>query len=67
MEEHTAIRPRAEVVIPNWNRADLLRDVLESLDRQTVPIAVCVVDNGSTETSALGGRSTSPSPTGAAS
>jgi len=39
-------------VIPNWNRADLLRRVLECLRRQTLPPSpIIVVDNGSTDNS----------------
>lgn len=39
-------------VIPNWNRADLLSEVLSGLARQTEPPArVIVVDNGSTDAS----------------
>jgi len=45
--------PRVEVVIPTWNRADLLARVLGDLGRQTYPIErVIVVDNGSTDDSA---------------
>ena len=44
--------PQAEVLIPTWNRVDLLREVLDSLRGQTVPAKVCVVDNGSTDGSA---------------
>ncbi|MGH2950931.1 MAG: glycosyltransferase family 2 protein, partial [Solirubrobacterales bacterium] len=40
---------RAEVVIPTWNRAASLRGTLESLRAQTAPVAVTVVDNGSTD------------------
>lgn len=42
------------VVIPNWNRADLLRAVLKNLSEQTVsPAEVVVVDNGSTDESCV--------------
>ncbi len=38
------------VVIPNWNRRDLLVQLLESLKRQTYPIQqIIVADNGSTD------------------
>ena len=39
----------AEVVIPTWNRRESLRRTLESLRSQTAPVAVTVVDNGSTD------------------
>jgi GT2 family glycosyltransferase len=39
-------------VIPNWNRADLLTNLLADLARQTHPVSqVVVVDNGSTDAS----------------
>ncbi len=41
--------PRITVIIPTWNRSDLLRDCLESLRRQTVPCRILVVDNGSVD------------------
>jgi hypothetical protein len=45
------------VVIPNWNRAELLARVLEDLARQTHPIErVIVVDNGSSDDSAAVAR-----------
>lgn len=37
------------VVIPTWNRAELLRRCLESLRLQSVPCRVLVVDDGSTD------------------
>ena len=38
------------VVVVNWNRRDLLRGCLESLDRQSgVPFETILVDNGSTD------------------
>lgn len=37
------------VIIPTWNRSELLCHCLESLERQTVPCRVLVVDNGSTD------------------
>jgi GT2 family glycosyltransferase len=41
------------VVIPNWNRADLVGEVLKHLRAQNYPIQeICVVDNGSTDASA---------------
>lgn len=43
---------RVAVVIPTWNRAELLAKVLESLARQTYALdRVIVVDNGSTDNS----------------
>ncbi len=39
---------RVSVVIPTWNRADLLRSILTNLHQQTrVPDEILVVDNGS--------------------
>lgn len=41
------------VVIPHWNRRDLLEPVLDRLKRQTHPVSeILVVDNGSTDGSA---------------
>lgn len=37
------------VVIPTWNRRDLLGHCLRSLREQTVPAEILVVDNGSTD------------------
>lgn len=37
------------VVIPNWNRADMLCRCLSSLRSQTAPARIIVVDNGSTD------------------
>ena len=37
------------VVIPSWNRCELLRNCLNSLKHQTTPCRVLVVDNGSTD------------------
>ena len=43
----------ATVIVPNWNRRELLRRLLESLKRQTQPAdEVLVVDNGSEDGSA---------------
>jgi GT2 family glycosyltransferase len=45
--------PRAgvSVIIPTWNRADLLQSVLTNLKEQThLPDQIIVVDNGSTDT-----------------
>lgn len=42
--------PGISVIIPTWNRADLLQSVLEDLRQQTVvPAQVVVVDNGSVD------------------
>jgi GT2 family glycosyltransferase len=41
------------VIIPNWNRCDLLAECLAALERQTYdPFETIVVDNGSTDGSA---------------
>jgi N-acetylglucosaminyl-diphospho-decaprenol L-rhamnosyltransferase len=37
----------ARAVVLTWNGAHLLPDCLRSLQAQTVPVAVTVVDNGS--------------------
>ena len=37
------------MIIPTWNRKDLLRNCLSSLQRQTAPCSVLIVDNGSTD------------------
>jgi GT2 family glycosyltransferase len=37
------------VVVPSWNRRDLLEVCLQSLERQTVRPRILVVDNGSTD------------------
>jgi GT2 family glycosyltransferase len=48
---------RVAIVIPTWNRAALLAQVLADLGRQTYPIErVIVVDNGSTDDSAVVAR-----------
>ena len=36
-----------DVVIPSWNRAELLADCLEHLARQTISHRTIVADNGS--------------------
>jgi GT2 family glycosyltransferase len=38
-----------DVVIPSWNRRELLADCLQHLARQTVPHRTVVADNGSTD------------------
>lgn len=44
--------PGVTVIIPNWNRRELVEALLKSLRRQTYPIdQVLVVDNGSTDDS----------------
>jgi GT2 family glycosyltransferase len=40
-------QPRASVVIPTFNRKDLLRDAIRSAMAQSVPVEVIVVDDGS--------------------
>ncbi len=40
---------RAVVVIPTFNARDLLSETLESLEIQTEPVQIIVVDNGSTD------------------
>ncbi|MFQ5741408.1 MAG: glycosyltransferase family 2 protein [Acidobacteriota bacterium] len=40
---------RLTVIIPTWNRKDLLRRCLGSLQQQTVAAQILVVDNGSTD------------------
>lgn len=40
---------KVTVVVVNWNRRELLDSALRSLQRQTVPAIVVVVDNGSTD------------------
>jgi GT2 family glycosyltransferase len=48
---------RVEVVIPTWNKAAMLAEVLCDLGRQTYPIErVIVVDNGSTDDTAAVAR-----------
>lgn len=49
------IHPSVTVIVVNWNRRDLLRACLHSLERQTGilhPFAVVLIDNGSTDGSA---------------
>ncbi len=47
------VRATVTVVIPNWNRRELLMRLLDLLARQTHPVTrVVVVDNGSTDGSA---------------
>lgn len=44
-------------IIPTWNRADLLKSILSNLQAQTLrPSQIVVVDNGSTDASALVAR-----------
>jgi GT2 family glycosyltransferase len=52
---HSDRKPSASisVIIPTWNRADLLRSVLENLSEQSrPPDQIIVVDNGSTDETA---------------
>jgi GT2 family glycosyltransferase len=52
-----ALVDRVAVVIPTWNRPDLLAQVLADLGRQTYPIErVIVADNGSADDSAVVAR-----------
>lgn len=39
----------AEVIVPTWDRVGDLRRALASLRAQTVPVQLCVVDNGSSD------------------
>lgn len=52
-EDHTVTdRPTCTVIVPTYNRCDLLRLTLESLTRQTLPVdrfEVIVVDDGSSD------------------
>jgi glycosyltransferase involved in cell wall biosynthesis len=51
----SAPTPRASVIIPTYNRADLLRLMLEQLTRQTLPVTefeVIVSDDGSADDTA---------------
>jgi GT2 family glycosyltransferase len=43
---------KACVVVPNWNGKDIIKPCLESLTRQSMPLTIVVVDNGSTDGSA---------------
>ncbi len=54
------MNPRASVIVPTRNRAQVLRDCLASLTRQTLPaeaFEVIVVDNGSSDDTAAVARS----------
>src|SRR5687767_11284586 len=42
-------RMRAVVVIPTLNACALLAEAVASIERQTVPVELVVVDNGSTD------------------
>lgn len=44
---------KTAVIVPNWNGADFLKDCLDSLLHQTVPVTIVVVDNGSSDSSRL--------------
>ena len=48
------------VIIPTWNRAELLCHCLESLERQTIAGGILVVDNGSTDSTSATMRSRFP-------
>jgi glycosyltransferase involved in cell wall biosynthesis/ActR/RegA family two-component response regulator len=42
--------PKISVIIPNYNRADLIRETLVSVEKQTLtPFEVIIVDDGSTD------------------
>ncbi|GMA28000.1 glycosyltransferase [Arenivirga flava] len=57
----TTTPPRVVAVIAAWNRRDLLREALEALLAQTVPLAgIVVVDNGSDDDSAEVAAQTAP-------
>ena len=44
--------PTVSVVIPTWNRADLLRNIIENLQSQSEPPSqIIVIDNGSQDNS----------------
>lgn len=46
--------PTVSAIIPTWNRADLLRSILSNLESQTrKPDEIIVVDNGSTDGTAV--------------
>jgi GT2 family glycosyltransferase len=48
---------KVSVIIPSWNRADLLRDLLPNLRNQTrPPDQILVIDNGSEDSSAATAR-----------
>ena len=49
MDRNLTQAPRITVIIPTYNRSDLLRPCLEALRRQTHPCRVLVVDNGSSD------------------
>ncbi len=42
---------KVAVVIPNWNGEDLLAESLRSIEKQSYPCQIIVVDNGSTDSS----------------
>lgn len=43
------MKPQVSVVIPTYNRADLVLECLASLGQQEVPMEITVVDDGSTD------------------
>ncbi|MDE5827458.1 MAG: glycosyltransferase [Duncaniella sp.] len=50
MEKNESARPRFSVIVPVYNRIDEVRDLLESLSRQTLKnFEVVIVEDGSTE------------------
>ncbi|MDA2930301.1 glycosyltransferase family 2 protein, partial [Acidobacteria bacterium AH-259-O06] len=40
------------VIVPSWNQKELLRNCLLSLQKQTAPCRILIVDNGSTDSTA---------------
>lgn len=44
--------PVVDIVIVNWNGRKYLADAISSIRRSTIPVAICVVDNASTDGSA---------------
>lgn len=43
------VQPEITVIIPNWNKKDLLHRCLTSLSRQSAPSRILVIDNGSSD------------------
>ena len=54
MTDFSRTRPRMSIVIPHYNHADLLPEALDAIARQSMsPFEVVVVDDGSTDGSAV--------------